>query len=123
MFHLRVCACWVLLLAGCGSKAPLTPVQGTVQYRGRPLAGGTVVFTPDPERGGHGPQAWAQVEADGRYRLMTDGKGGAVAGWHRVTIAGPPGIALPAHYLDPETSGQRVEVVAERANRCDLRLE
>ena len=69
------------LLAGCSRPdAELAPVQGQVFYRGRPLAGGTIVFTPDPERGGHGPQAIAEIGTDGRYTLLTSGKKGAVPG-------------------------------------------
>jgi hypothetical protein len=137
MRTIRLSLCWgLVLLAGCGRSEPaLTPVQGRVFYRGQPLPGGTIVFTPDPHRGGHGPQAWAEVGADGRYSLRTGGKKGAVPGWHLVTIAplrsrgSPRGadaatpLALPARYRDPELSGQRVEVRPERVNQCDLHLD
>jgi hypothetical protein len=114
-----------LLPLGCGqSGSPLAPVQGRVFYRGQPLLGGTVVFTPDAERGGRGPQAWAEIDAQGNYTLRTEGKNGAVPGWHLVTIAAPgQGDELPARYRDPERSGQRVEVKRDGANRCDLHLE
>ena len=117
--------CFGLLLAvGCGrTPTPQPFVQGRVYYKGQPLTGGTVVFAPDPMRGGHGPMAWGQIEADGRYRLTTDGRNGASPGWHRITIAGATGDKLPAHYRDPELSGQRFEVRSDRANLCDLHLE
>jgi hypothetical protein len=115
------------LLAGCSRPpAELAPVQGQVFYRGRPLPGGTIVFTPDPERGGHGPQAVAEITSDGRYVLSTGGKKGAVPGWHLITIASPgdaPSVRLPGHYRDPDRSGQRAEVKADRANQCDLHLD
>ena len=117
--------CLALLLAlGCGgSPAPQPYVQGRVYYKGQPLAGGTVVFAPDPTRGGHGPMAWGQIDADGRYRLTTDGRNGASPGWHRITVAGGTGGQLPACYRDPELSGQRFEVRPDRTNVCDLHLE
>jgi hypothetical protein len=128
---LPIC-CWgLLLLASCGPSAPkLAPVNGQVFFRGRPLPGGTVVFAPDPQRGGRGPLAWAEVGRDGRFSLTTEGRRGAVVGWHRVTIAGPrpsrglqPGLALPARYRDVEHSGQHFEVEPDKLNRCELRLE
>jgi hypothetical protein len=127
MRTIRPYLCWgLLLLAGCGRSQPtLASVQGQVFYRGQPLAGGTIVFTPDPQRGGRGPQAWAEISGDGRYTLYTNGQKGAVVGWHRVTIA--PRTAstesLPLRYRDPELSGQYVEVHADRINHCDLRLD
>ena len=115
------------LLAGCSRpEGELAPVQGQVFYRGRPLPGGTIVFTPDPERGGRGPQAIAEIDAEGRYTLLTGGKKGAVPGWHLVTIASQgdaPSERLPGRYRDPDLSGQRVEVKASRANQCDLQLD
>jgi hypothetical protein len=116
--------CGLVLLVGCGRSAPpLTPVQGQVFYQGRPLEGGTIVFTPDPQRGGRGPQAWAEIGADGRFSLRTDGQKGAVPGWHLVTIAPARSVALPARYRDPELSGKRCEVKPDRVNQCDLHLD
>jgi hypothetical protein len=100
-----------------------------VNFRGQPLPGGFIVFTPDPERGGRGPLAFGKIEADGRYVLTTDGKPGAVVGWHRITIAASssntPGYnaVLPAHYCDPDQSGQSFEVLPDQVNSHDLNLE
>jgi hypothetical protein len=96
-------------------------VQGKVFYRGELITNGTIVFSPDPERGGKGPMAWAKIGSDGRYQLLTDGRTGATPGWHRITIA--CSRKLPARYLDPELSEQRFEVRTDRANTCDLHLE
>jgi hypothetical protein len=127
MRTIPLCLCWgLVLLAGCGRSGPaLAPVQGRVFYRGQALVGGTIVFTPDPHRGGSGPQAWAEIGGDGRYTLCSGGKKGAVPGWHQVTIAPPrlQGAVLPARYRDPEMSGQHVEVKPDRLNICDLHLE
>jgi hypothetical protein len=117
----------MVLLIGCGrSGDSLTAVSGQVFYHGKPLPGGTIVFTPDPERGGSGPQAWAEIQADGRFQLATGSRLGASAGWHRVTIAGCKANhsgRLPARYRDPEQSGLRFEVKSDSANTCVLRLE
>jgi len=119
----------VLLLAtGCGESDQTVEVQGRVFYLGKPLEGGTIVFAPDSSRGGSGELARAEIQPDGRYRLTTGDKTGAVAGWHRVTVApaGPAGSAsriLPPRFSDPELSGQCFEVKPGLANTIDLYLE
>jgi hypothetical protein len=127
------CGGLLLGLAGCGQGDPkLAPVRGRVYYRGDPLPGGTIVFTPDPGRGGHGPLAYAEIESDGRYFLRTGQEVGAVPGWHRVTVApagpagdagGKPVVALPRKYTDPEQSGETCEVKEGQVNTCDLHLD
>lgn len=112
--------------AGC-SRAPaeLAPAHGRVFFRDAPLAGGTIVFTPDAQRGGRGPQAVAEIGADGRFVLHTAGKKGAVPGWHLVTVATSPDapVRLPGRYRDPDLSGQRAEIKPGQDNTCELRLD
>jgi hypothetical protein len=120
--------CGLLLaacLAGCGRDEPtLAPVAGRVYYRGQPLTGGTIVFTPDAERGGHGPLACGEIGPDGRFTLHTGPAAGAVPGWHRITVAAIAGSTpLPGKYTDPTQSGQAWEVKAGQSNACDLSLE
>jgi hypothetical protein len=136
--------CWLafpaLAILGCGGgEDKLTPVHGRVFYHGQPLPGGTIVFTPDPERGGRGPLACGEIGPDGRYTLHTGGSPGAVAGWHRVTIAAasPAGRAggreplpadasgadLPRKYSDPERSGLSREVKPGQAADQDFHLD
>src|SRR5262245_51237518 len=113
-----------VLLAGCGRGEPgLVPVKGQVFYRRQPLPGGTIVFTPDPQRGGRGPQARARIGPDGRYQLLTGDKPGAVAGWHRITVAPARDHPLPARYRDPDLSGQRFEVRPSASGECVLHLD
>src|SRR5438067_2336100 len=89
----------LVLAAGCGrDDAALAPVRGRVFYRGAPLTGGSIVFTPDPDRGGQGPLARGDIRADGTFTLTSDGQAGALPGWHRVSVvwfeaapAKPPG--------------------------------
>src|SRR6516225_7750875 len=96
----RTALCCVLFFAalavlGCGQGEPMTPVHGRVFFHGQPLPGGTIVFTPDAERGGRGPLACGEIDADGRYTLRTGDKPGAVSGWHRITIAPPARVVVP----------------------------
>lgn len=118
----------LLLAAGCGDDAPkLAPVRGTVFYRGAPLHGGTIVFAPDADRGGVGPMAQAEIQADGTYILHTGGSKGATPGWHRITVAAADGkearSSLPQRFHDPELSGLSREVQPDRVNTVDLHLE
>jgi hypothetical protein len=119
---------WCLLLvlaAGCGpGETERVPVRGRVLYRGQPLAGGTIVFTPDADRGGRGPLAVGEIDADGHYTLRTGDQPGAVPGWHRVTIAAAgPEPSLPRRYRDPEHSGLSRQVRPDQANVIDLSLD
>ena len=120
------------LAAGCGDQKPaLAPVRGHVTFRGAPLTGCAIVFTPDPERGGAGPLACGRIDADGGFVLVTGQEFGAVPGWHRVTFkmltpdspTASPETLLPARYSDPETSGQPAEIKAGQSNVLEFRLE
>jgi hypothetical protein len=121
-----------LLVVGCGEPKPtLAPVRGRVFYRGAPLAGGVIVFTPDQEHGGRGPQACARIGDNGAYVLSTGTDLGAVSGWHRVTFQGlaadsisaAPETLLPPRYSDPDQSDQAREVKAGQGNDIDFHLE
>jgi hypothetical protein len=124
-------AALLLLAAGCGqssSGSGLVPVYGKVSFRGQPLAGGTIVFAPDQERGGRGPLGVGTIDAQGHYILQSEGKPGVTPGWHRVTVAassaaGAEGASLLRHYTDPEQSGIAKEVEAGKPNIFDFALE
>jgi hypothetical protein len=138
---LRVTALAALLMAlacGCrGGSAPLAQVRGKVTHRGEALRGGTIVFTPDPARGGVGEPAVATIQPDGTYTLKTGDVTGAAVGWHRVTVlalspgaAAPPAgerfaaplSVVPLKYREPHLSGLTCEVKADRANAIDIQL-
>jgi hypothetical protein len=115
----------LVLAAGCGpGGTERVPVRGQVLYCGQPLTGGTIVFTPDAERGGRGPLALGEIDAEGHYTLRTGDNPGAVPGWHRITVAAagsePP---LPRRYRDPEHSGLCRQVLPDRPNVIDLSLD
>jgi hypothetical protein len=119
--------------SSCGQQAKQREiVQGHVTYRGAALPGGTIVFTPDVERGGDGPLAVAEIKADGSYSLKTGSEPGAAYGPYRVTIASEaPAVpdaskqatVLPQIYSDPEKSGLKREVNAGKVNIIDFNLD
>lgn len=128
----------LLFAAGCKpSPLPLTPVQGKVTYKGAPLTGGTIVFTPDTTKGESGKIAYSKIGADGAYQLLTGDAKGATPGRYRVTVvslahtnppekgdrfAAPPTL-LPMKYRDPELSDLSCEVKAHKNNVLDLDLD
>jgi hypothetical protein len=96
-----------------------------------------IVFTPDESRGGSGPLARAEIQADGAYQLRTGESPGAVAGWYRVTVVAVetslaysggrsfrvPRSVLPDKYRDPELSGLTCEVKSGKANGINFNLD
>jgi len=109
-----------LLLAGCQPKsATLTHVTGRVLYKGIPLHGGLVVFSPDTGRGESGKIGFSKIKEDGTYTLQTgDAPGAAPAGIasrsHRCPGRAPPTTAsptslIPDKYRDPLLSQLQCE--------------
>src|SRR5687768_4724922 len=86
------------LLAGCGDKSvagrpPVYPASGQVVYKGQPLEGAFVSFTPT-EGKTHG--ASGRTDAEGRFTLTTFDPGdGAPAGRYRVTVTKAKSIVTP----------------------------
>jgi hypothetical protein len=128
----------LLLAAGCGQDDPApATVHGRVFYKGAPLTRGSVVFSPDPDKGGDGPLARGEVRSDGTYTLACDGRPGAPPGWHRVTVVAvespptrPAGTALadvrsllPRKYAAPDLSGLEALVKPGQDNVIDFHLE
>lgn len=127
----------LLLVPGCRrGPLPLTPVQGKVTYKGQPLPGGTIVFTPDSAKGPEGKVAASQIGADGSYSLLTGEGKGASPGRYRVTVVclahtnppdekerfkAPPSL-LPEKYRDPVLSELSCEIKANRTNVLDFDL-
>jgi hypothetical protein len=113
-------------IAGCDRPLVLVKVRGRVTVNGLPLRAGTVVFAPDEERGFHGPLSYAVLDRDGAFELATDAGPGAVAGWHRVTVAPAPEsahlIAGLERYRNPDISGLRFEVKPGQDNDFNIAL-
>jgi hypothetical protein len=131
--------CWIFLglSIGCGGPKALLPVSGKVTYRGQPVPGGTIAFTPDAKHGEHGPMAVGEIAPDGTYSLRTGKDFGAAAGVYRVTVAAvtsrgiaPPGqpfhvpqSLVPEKYRDPELSQVTSRIEPDRANIIDIDLK
>jgi hypothetical protein len=72
------------LAAGCGrvEQAATSPVEGTVTFQGKPVAGASVMFM------GKGPMAHGDTDAQGHFKLMTNRPGdGAAPGDYNVSIS------------------------------------
>jgi len=88
---------------GCGSKGAklsTVPAGGTILYKGQPVEGASVSFTPaNPESG---KAAGGTTDAAGKFTLQTFAGGstmapGALAGEYNVTVAKSSGaVAKPA---------------------------
>jgi hypothetical protein len=116
----------LMFLAGCsGTSEVLVPVTGTITVKKQPLANGTVVFHPDPDKGNkekREPRATISSDRPGVYQLTTGNRDGAPAGWYKVTIHAlepdassvrPPRWLAHPRYADVKTSGLSVEVKQE----------
>ncbi|MCX7699392.1 MAG: hypothetical protein N2039_00800 [Gemmataceae bacterium] len=127
MRSLALSLIFAMLAAGCRREpSPQYPVRGVVLVSGRPLRGGTVVFAPDPRRGGRGPVSYGELDGEGRFELRNDVGPGAVRGWHRVTVAPPPDsddlILSLERYRHPDLSGLSFEVRGDRENVAEFNL-
>jgi hypothetical protein len=73
----------LLLLTGCGRRANLGAVEGTVTLDGKPLSSAMVSF--HPVKGGR--QSFCRTDAKGHCQLRyIAGEKGALAGRHKVTV-------------------------------------
>jgi hypothetical protein len=130
---LGVGAAVVGLPGGCSRKSPAGPatVRGRVTFQGQPLAGGLVVFSPDPDRGGSGKPARGDLDADGAFRLTLAGESAVPAGWYRVAIAPAPQIPtslpdrplFPPQLARPDRSGLVREVKPGQENVFEFAVE
>lgn len=92
----RKCALASLLLPalavlGCGDT---NTVKGRVLLDGKPVAGATVLFMPDPE--GQGRPATGTTDGDGYFFLTTFRRGdGALPGTYRIVVSKTEVMASP----------------------------
>jgi hypothetical protein len=131
---LGVGAALVGLPGGCNRKSASVPatVRGKVTFQGQPLAGGLVVFSPDPDRGGGGKPIRGDLDADGSFQLKLGGETAIPPGWYRVAIA-PAAQSASASPLDrppfppqlarPDKSGLVREVKAGQENVFEFAVE
>ncbi|MCL2347550.1 MAG: hypothetical protein FWC50_04735 [Planctomycetaceae bacterium] len=130
--------------AGCGDKFKTYQVTGKVTYKGEPVAGAIVSFSPKVQ--GQGDGAFGRTDSYGVYKLQTrQGKpeGGTTPGEYIVMVSktetvptgrtsvGPGGAmiqeqkpvqVLPAEYGDPAKSPLSFTVEKKR-NTFDIPIE
>jgi hypothetical protein len=134
-----------LLAIGCGEPRGVGktyPVEGKLTFDGRPLTAQTtvVLLKPDASRGNTGSfEPTGTVDAEGIYRVFTNGKEGAPSGWYKVLVTATsadvdmpqgkrlhhprPRSLLPAKYGQAKTTDLAVEVVANPTPTAyDLKL-
>jgi hypothetical protein len=114
-----------LASAGCGSnvsRLPTHPVEGFVQFEGRPLPGAFIVLHPKGLADQKVLPAHAKTDASGKFKASTyDANDGAIAGEYSVTVeyqelvktddgvvAGPN--LLPPKYANPQTTDVTIRV-------------
>lgn len=118
----------MIAVTSCGSssRAPAT-VRGRVLFQGQPLAGGTVVFTPHPDRGPAAKPASAIIDGEGLFRLSLDSQPYITPGWYRVSLADPgtthTWAIFPAALRRPDRSGLEREVLAGQEHVCEFHIE
>jgi hypothetical protein len=136
----------VLPVLGCGDTSGVGqtfPVSGKVTFNDKPLTAKTtmVLFKPDASKGNTSSfEPAGTVDADGNYKLLTQGKTGAPPGWYQVVVTARDDAApvhpngpkqhrpvakslLPSKYGQPQTSGLAIEVVEKPApGAYDLKL-
>lgn len=94
------------MVSGCGgaSGPERYELSGTVQFQGKPVPAGQIVFEPDSSKGNVGPQGMAEIR-EGKYDTR-DGGRGMVGGPHVVRIRGYDRLSLdemhPPQPLFPE---------------------
>lgn len=117
LFGLAMLTC----CGGCGKGPELAGVRGTVQYDGKPLTAGKVLFT-SVERG---MRAVGQINQDGTYVLSTPRDGdGATPGKYKVTVVTDlemRGKQRHVTCLAPEQLVMDVEADKENAIDIDIR--
>lgn len=139
-----VLAIALITTAGCGKYAP---VEGVVTLDGQPLAGATVMFIPtetSPGRGGP-RQANALTDGEGRFRLETVNKTGAIPATYKVMVSKkvlPKGVkppdrnnmmevmaassrmieSLPKKYTDQRLTDLVFEVTSKGAKDAEIKL-
>jgi hypothetical protein len=88
-------------LVGCGADdgVPRVPVSGTITMNGKPMAGATVAFIPDPGNKHQTPGSDA-TGPEGNYLLQWNHRSGVAPGSYKVAVT--PALVLPAGAKIPD---------------------
>ena len=106
---------------GCSSNSDspvLVPVTGIVKYNDKPLADADLMFFPKK-----GSMASGKSDQDGRFTLKTNGKSGAVAGTHQVTVAVKDSAAKPAMLQEDKTPPPKPVIPSKYASQTTTLLK
>lgn len=104
-----VASCATLTLAGCGNSLGTVPITGKVMYQGKPLADGTVLYSPvDP----NGRQGRGELKPDGTFVISTNADQGAMPGEYKVVI-----LALEPHPGEPGRDGTNPNAAPPKIER------
>ena len=88
-----------LVASGCqGQKAEGYAVSGTVTFKGKPVPRGSLLFSPDSQKGNSGPAISFEI-VDGQYGEIEQTPRLHQGGVYRVRISGFDGNANPAAEL------------------------
>jgi hypothetical protein len=74
----------VLVLSGCGASH--VPVAGKVVLDGQPLTSGSVAFHPATGSGNEQLVGRSEIDAQGQYKLWSNGKEGVAPGSYKVVV-------------------------------------
>lgn len=102
----------------------LVPVTGRVLLNGEPLDNGYLMV----HFAGSDAFAVAQIDNEGRYRLVTNGDEGARIGTHRVVIKGmtrslPPQPTVHSRYGEASTTPLLMKVTRDGQNHFEFDVE
>lgn len=114
-FLLCVVICTPMVASGCGKdQGPRRyHVSGTIQLDGTPVLAGSVVFSPDTDKGNSGPQGTARI-VDGHFDTAHRGRG---------TVGGPHRIHVIATNSDRPEDAELAGPLAEYTFEVDLPRE
>ena len=138
----RIRPLWILTLSllcglgafiGCSKPEASGPakISGTVFFQNRPVSGGLIVFSPDPEKGTIGGALKATINEAGEYLITADSQMLKASGWYRVAIADPPGLftadlgysEFPKALRRPDRSGLQREILLNKENVFHFHIE
>lgn len=111
-----------LLSTGCSNSPKLVPIEGQVTLDGQPVSYGYIRVIPAAGR-----TAFAELDEQGRFKLMTDEAEGCPLGNHQVTINSAKSLSetqqrryAPEKYETGLTTDLRIDV--KEPNK-DLKIE
>jgi hypothetical protein len=114
---------FICCAAGCSrdpsDAVPLAAADGTVTFRGSPLAGATVTFFPEK-----GPLAQAVTGLDGKFTFKTDTRAGVAIGPVKVSVSADQAVnsaAADGFSKAPQTPAEQQEYMKKAGEMAQAR--